>query len=109
MVEHGLTPTGLPFLSFTGRVDEAALREVRALLHAPGQNSVILDFSHTSEIDGRNVAALITEIVHATHRVLLRGLCEHQIRILKYCGLEPGRFGISPGAPGEAWASALDR
>ena len=109
VIEHGLTPKGDPILSFTGRVDEAALREVHALLHGPGpSSSVVLDFSRAREI-GCNVATLIAEIAHASPRVVLRGLCEHQVRILKYCGLEPGRFGISQGTPGDDWAAASDR
>jgi len=99
--------------SFTGRVvlrlggtfDAAAEWELHAILEdVTFDTQVTVDFRQVLDFHDVAVAMLARDVGNATGRVSLLGLCQHQLRILRHCGIgNPWRLESSQGttpAPG---------
>lgn len=86
---------GAETVRFAGTLDATSAREVARFLqgHAPGK--VILDFSQASDVDYYGLSVLVAEITRSGRAVLLRGLHVNHVRMLRYFGLDPARFGLA--------------
>ncbi len=93
---------GEDVVRFTGILDAASGREVERFLDADGTDPVVLDFSQASEIDYYGLSVLVAEIAQGGRAVLLRGLHANHVRMLRYFGVDPARFGLCDDRPLEA-------
>jgi anti-anti-sigma regulatory factor len=91
-------------LRFSGALDAASALEVRPFLASAAPGNITLDFSQASSVDYYGLSVLISEMqAQGGMTVLLRGLRLNQIRMLRYFGLDPARFGLDDGgAPAPA-------
>lgn len=79
-----------------GVFDLAAAREIqRALVELPDGSEVYLDLSQVREFHDRGVAVLADAIKASGRSISVRGLRQHQYRMLRYLGVEPGA--LDPG------------
>jgi hypothetical protein len=86
---------GEAVVRFSGVLDAASAREVRPFLMHDGPGNVTLDFSQAGTVDYYGLSVLVSEMVARSEMtVLLRGLRANQIRMLRYFGLDPARFGL---------------
>lgn len=76
--------------SITGAFDPIAASQFRArLAELPPEASVVLDFSRAWEVADLALAVLAPALATTRHpRVLLRGLTQHQERMLHYLGVD---------------------
>lgn len=76
--------------SITGAFDPIAASRFRdRLAELPPDACVLFDFSHAWEVADLALAVLATAVVRTHHpRVLLRGLTQHQERMLRYLGVD---------------------
>lgn len=82
-------------MRFLGVLDAASAREVGPLLAGAGPGNVTLDFCHARAVDYYGLSVLVSEMqAQGGMTVLLRGLCADQIRVLRYLGLDPAKFGL---------------
>ena len=90
-----------------GTFDLAAAGEIqRALADAPQGTEVYVDLSQVREFHDRAVAVLGDVLKSARHPVSVRGLRQHQYRMLRYLGVDPSA--LDPGlAPRRAGLSGL--
>jgi hypothetical protein len=80
---------------FSGVLDSASAREVGPFLADAGSASVTLDFSHARAVDYYGLSVLVAEMqARGGMTVLLRGLRADQIRMLRYFGVDPAKFGL---------------
>lgn len=79
---------GEVFIEIEGTFDRnAAARLSRWLGDLPNATRLVIDFSRVHDLQDVGVAAVAPEL--ANHSGLaLRGLGRHQLRLLRYCGLE---------------------
>jgi anti-anti-sigma regulatory factor len=77
-------------LHVTGRLDADGVRALADRLDAEdGAREVVLDLGAAREVDHVALAVLAHDLrQRSTPRVVLRGLCEHHIRMLRYFGLD---------------------
>lgn len=83
--------TGEVLIQVAGTFDRnAAARLSRRLSELPRATRLVIDFSRVDDLQDLGVAAVAQQL--ADHSgVALRGLGRHQLRLLRYCGLElPG-------------------
>lgn len=74
-----------------GTFDLGAAREIeRALIELPEGSEVYLDLSQVREFHDRGVAVLADAIKASRSSISVRGLRQHQYRMLRYFGVEPG-------------------
>jgi anti-anti-sigma regulatory factor len=92
---------GETLVRFSGVLDATSAREVTPVLGVVPSGKVTLDFSQAIDVDHCGLAALVAEIVQCECGVVLRGLRTSQIRMLKYLGLDIGRFGLASGGAAE--------
>jgi hypothetical protein len=90
-------------LSVDGTFDlPAALRVARALTDLPDETRVLIDLTRVSQFEDRSVAVLGRAL--ATHRLAdVRGLRQHQVRLLRYLGVDGLGESIVDTQPG--WTS----
>jgi hypothetical protein len=87
-----------------GIFDVSAARRVLELLDAaPETNTVSVDLSHVREFQDPGVQVLAEALAGpGAARVAVRGLRQHQIRMLRYFGVPPAALGaggaVAPGA-----------
>ena len=75
-------------LRLEGIFDVAAAQAVvRTIERAPKDRSIHVDLAHVRELHDFAVAVLAQGLVGCTERVQLRGLSQHQLRLLCYLGL----------------------
>jgi hypothetical protein len=76
--------------SITGAFDPIAASRLRArLAEVPPDTCVVLDFSRAREVADLALAVLAAALATTRHpRVLLRGLTQHQERMLRYLGVD---------------------
>jgi len=98
------TPTSEPIqLSVAGLFDlPAALRVARALADANDETMVRIDLTRVSHFDDSGVAVLGRALT-SHHRTDVKGLRRHQIRLLRYLGVEG--FGESIVDAQPVWTS----
>jgi anti-anti-sigma regulatory factor len=65
----------------------AAQSAVRALERAPAERDVRIDLTHVREFHDFAVAVLAQALAKRRDRVSVRGLRQHQLRLLTYLGL----------------------
>jgi hypothetical protein len=92
-----------------GTFDLAAAEEIqRALAESPEGTEVYVDLSQVREFHDRAVAVLADAVKVAPHPISVRGLRQHQYRMLRYLGVEPSA--LDPGlAPRRRAISAVER
>lgn len=81
-----------------GDVDAKAARAIQARVRAalPGAR-VVVDLGHARGLDFAGLAALARELqALPSTDVVIRGLSESQVRLLRYLGLDMGALGIGP-------------
>jgi anti-anti-sigma regulatory factor len=66
----------------------AAQRLAHALAAADRGRTVRVDLTHVREFHDFGVAVLAQALAGRSHRVAVRGLRQHQLRLLRYLGLE---------------------
>lgn len=82
-----------------GTFDLGAAREIqRALAELPEGSEAYLDLSQVRDFHDRGVAVLADAIKASGRSISVRGLRQHQYRMLRYLGVEPGVLdpGLSP-------------
>ncbi len=81
----------------------AARRVERLLEQAQPGDAFLLDLTHVREFHDFGVAVLAQALKHGnTVRVALQGLRQHQVRLLRYFGVDAARFEAYPGSCGVA-------
>lgn len=70
-----------------GIFDRASAWKLRGLVEAEGPGELLLDFAHVRDLSDLGLAVLAHGLTQRGGRVLFRGLRQHQIRILRYCGV----------------------
>jgi STAS domain len=93
-------PTRLT-IRIEGVFDVPAARRVCELLDAaPDDKSVSLDLSKVREFQDPGVAVLAEALVApGASRVAVRGLRQHQLRMLRYHGVSPEAIGVPEAIP----------
>ena len=78
---------GRRMLRLLGTFDGEAVRELLDDIHAEPERDIVVDVSLVRGFDEVGVAAL-ARLVEATedHRIAIRGLSTHHLRILRYLG-----------------------
>jgi ABC-type transporter Mla MlaB component len=90
-------------LTVAGPFDlQAALRVARALTDAAEETMVRIDLTRVSDFDDSGVAVLGRALT-GHPQADVRGLRQHQIRLLRYLGVEGVRGSMVDAAP--AWTS----
>ncbi len=83
-----------------GVFDVPAARRLELLLERAREDEAIrVDLSQVREFHDFGVAVLAQALKHGTKRVALQGLRWHQVRLLRYFGADPARFGLSNPMP----------
>lgn len=77
-------------ISVRGSFDRLAASQLATWVgDLPAAAPLVIDFSLVSELEDLSVAAVASEL--ASHgAVHLRGLGRHQLRLLRYCGVDLG-------------------
>ena len=70
-----------------GIFDRASAWKLRGLIEADSTGELLLDFAHVRDLSDLGLAVLAHGLTQRGGRVLFRGLRQHQIRILRYCGV----------------------
>jgi anti-anti-sigma regulatory factor len=87
-----IPPNVSPYYRLEGRVDRPAVSELRRTLRGDAAASVTLDLSHVEFLDDATLAFLTMNLVAIGRRkrkaVSLRGLRQHQIRLLSHLGVD---------------------
>lgn len=86
---------GEAIVRFTGVLDAASARGVEPFLSVGPSGKVVLDLSQATDLDYYGLWALVSEILRSGAAVVVRGLHENHVRMLRYFGLDPGKFGIT--------------
>jgi anti-anti-sigma regulatory factor len=89
---------GQATVRFRGNLDASTAREVKPFLSGDPSSRVTLDFSQAGNVDYYGLSALVAEVIASGRTVHIRGLRVDHLRILRYFGLDPLRFGIEDGA-----------
>jgi hypothetical protein len=82
-----------------GTFDAAAARQLlEALAEANEGIEVYVDLNHVREFHDGAVAAVAQTLVRLQRRVYVRGLRQHQYRMLRYLGVSPSALdpGLAP-------------
>ena len=86
-------------IRFDGAFDLGAAGEIqRALADSVDGTEVYVDLSQVREFHDRAVAILADALKAARHPVSVRGLRQHQYRMLRYLGVDPAALdpGLTP-------------
>jgi len=85
-----------------GVFDVPAARRVEKLLEKTRDGEAVrLDLSHVREFHDFGIAVLAQALKHGKpRRVSLQGLRQHQLRMLRYFGVDGARFGAASPARG---------
>jgi len=94
------TTRGEVLLRLDGVFDVPAARRVEKLLEkAKAGETVRLDLTHVREFHDFGIAVLAQALKHGkTCKVALLGLRQHQLRMLRYFGVDGTRYGAGPAA-----------
>jgi anti-anti-sigma regulatory factor len=86
-----------------GLFDRDAAWSLRERIERDPQGEVVLDFGLVRDFSDLGVAVLAHGLTTTSHRVLFRGLRQHQVSIFRYCGVavEELMLGDAPTAPFE--------
>jgi hypothetical protein len=86
---------------FTGTLDATSAGALRQFLAEPS-GKIVVDLSQAVEIDYYGLSVLAAEIARSEWCVLLRGLHLKHIRMLRYFGLDPAKYGLDEDHAPEA-------
>ena len=88
-------------ISVDGLFDGLAARRVEALLtRAEAGRRLHVDLTQVREFHDFAIAVLANALTHCPAKVVLRGLRQHQIRLLRYFGVDSGP--LAPLVPADA-------
>jgi hypothetical protein len=89
MTEELRQPEGEILIRLDGIFDAVAAWDVRGRLgHVAPDETVVLDFSQVKDCRDLGLAVIAQDLVPGEGpHVVLRGLCQHQHRLLKYFGV----------------------
>lgn len=87
-------PGGEALVRIRGHLDARAARDLRAFVDAECSSDVTVDVTHAEPTDYHGLLVLVYELAECHRVVRLRGLDARQIRVLRYCGIEPVQFGF---------------
>jgi len=81
---------GAVLLELEETLDQRAAEELMEHLEeAPRAEKLILDFGGVRSVDYAALAHLVSALLdEGVERILLRGLCDHHWRVLRYLGLD---------------------
>ncbi len=79
----------------------AAQRVLEAVTNADPETEIYVDLSHVREFHDHGVATLAQAAEKARRRISVRGLRQHQYRMLRYLGVDPAALdaGLGPRPP----------
>ena len=83
----------------SGKFDGACAWDLSARLEQEPLLDVIVDFSQVTEFIDYGIAALASAIVASEKHIRLQGLRQHQERLFKYFGVDPGEAPWARPAP----------
>ncbi len=95
----GSDASGTLLIRLEGTFDEKAAREVLARVSAaPPTSEIYVDLARVRDFHDHGVALLAEAIGKAHRRVSVRGLRQHQYRMLRYLGVDPAALdpGLAP-------------
>jgi anti-anti-sigma regulatory factor len=97
---------GRRVLRLLGTFDGDAARELLSHIHREPARHLVIDVSLVRGFDEVGVATLARLVVGSSEarRIALRGLSTHQLRILRYLGLELAEVGAACATRGPAHA-----
>jgi len=88
VVKLRLGPLGELYIHVSGAFDAGAAAQLeRCLLDRPACAPVAVDFTRAEPLDGAGVAAA-ARVLAGVAGLSLHGLAWHQLRLLRYCGVE---------------------
>lgn len=83
-------PASSLVIRMDGEFDIDSVNTIRSRIEAlPGDAEVYIDLSRVREFHDRAVAMLADVLAVARARVSVRGLRQHQVRMLRYLGVVP--------------------
>ena len=90
MTHGSAQPGGEILIQLEGTFDAVAAWNLRKRLGAlPPDATVVLDFGQVREFYDLGVAVMASSLAHREGpRVVVRGLCQHQHRLLRYFGVD---------------------
>jgi hypothetical protein len=88
MVKTRLGPQGGLDILVSGAFDADAAAQLAQCLRGRPAGRVTIDFSGADALDGAGVAAA-ARVLAGLEGLVLCGLAWHQLRLLRYCGVEP--------------------
>ncbi len=91
-----------------GTFDRSNAWALRDRVEREPRREVVLDFSLVRDFSDLGVAVLAHGLTATSHRVLFRGLRQHQLRIFRYCGVAVEELGL-PDAAGTALAFPAEK
>lgn len=71
----------------SGVFDRASAWKLRESIERESGSELLLDFSRVRDVSDLGVAVLAHGLSRRQERVLFRGLRQHELRILRYCGV----------------------
>ena len=74
-------------LRVSGVFDRASAWKLREHIEREGPSELLLDFSQVRDFSDLGMAVLAHALSRRGQRVLFRGLRQHELRILRYCGV----------------------
>ncbi len=75
-------------LRLAGSFDRASALQILDRLRNEIEDEVVLDFSLIRDFDDRGIATLVRAILEMRNRIGVRGLRQHQQRMLRYIGVD---------------------
>lgn len=88
--------SGSLVIRMDGSFDIDSVQAIRSRIEGlPGEAEVYVDLSRVRDFHDRAVALLADVLSRAGSRVFVRGLRQHQYRMLRYLGVLPGA--LDPG------------
>jgi STAS domain len=102
-MESGKTaPSGSLVIRIDGSFDIDSVEGIRGRVEGlPPEAEVYVDLSRVRDFHDRAVALLAEVLSGARARISVRGLRQHQYRMLRYLGVAPSALdpGLAPSAP----------
>lgn len=83
----GQRQAGTMIIEMNGTFDVPAAQFVAEQLQIAGERDVRIDLTHVREFHDFGVA-LLAKALAGRHRVSVRGLRTHQVRLMRYLGIE---------------------
>jgi anti-anti-sigma regulatory factor len=98
-MQDGAVQGGSLVIRLDGTFDAAAARGVlKAMQEAPEGTEIYVDLARVREFQDHAVASFAQALVRTSHQVSVRGLRQHQYRMLRYLGVKTSALdpGLAP-------------